>query len=100
MIRRPPESTLTDTLFPYPTLFRSILAYAGNGDAQLWHYVALRAPQIVARFLPFSVLRGTLIMLASLNQNSEIISMKAAGDRKSTRLNSSHSCASRMPYSA
>ncbi|HKT76614.1 MAG TPA: LPS export ABC transporter permease LptG [Sphingobium sp.] len=56
-----------------------ILAYAGNGDAQLWHYVALRAPQIVARFLPFSVLLGTLIMLASLNQNSEIISMKAAG---------------------
>src|SRR3546814_9862855 len=23
MIRRPPRSTLTDTLFPYPTLFRS-----------------------------------------------------------------------------
>ena len=56
-----------------------VLAYAGNGDAQLWHYVALRLPQIVARFLPFSVLLGTLIMLASLNQNSEIISMKAAG---------------------
>ncbi|MEJ7934138.1 LPS export ABC transporter permease LptG [Sphingobium sp. AN558] len=56
-----------------------ILAYPGNGDAQLWHYVGLRAPQIIARFLPFSVLLGTLIMLASLNQNSEIISMKAAG---------------------
>ena len=56
-----------------------VLAYAGNGDAQLWHYVALRVPQIVARFLPFSVLLGTLIMLASLNQNSEIVSMKAAG---------------------
>ena len=41
-----------------------ILAYPGNGDAQLWHYVGLRAPQIVARFLPFSVLLGTLIMLA------------------------------------
>ncbi|ANI77180.1 MULTISPECIES: LPS export ABC transporter permease LptG [Sphingobium] len=56
-----------------------ILSYPGNGDAQLWHYVGLRVPQIVARFLPFSVLLGTLIMLASLNQNSEIISMKAAG---------------------
>ncbi|MFN3796714.1 MAG: LptF/LptG family permease, partial [Sphingobium yanoikuyae] len=56
-----------------------ILAYPGNGDAQLWHYVGLRAPQIVARFLPFSVLLGTLIMLATLNQNSEIIAMKAAG---------------------
>ena len=57
----------------------NILAYPGNGDAQLWHYVALRAPQITARFLPFSVLLGTLITLATLNQNSEIISMKAAG---------------------
>src|SRR3546814_12882762 len=26
MIRRPPRSTRTDTLFPYPTLFRSINA--------------------------------------------------------------------------
>ncbi|MET0362232.1 MAG: LPS export ABC transporter permease LptG [Sphingobium sp.] len=57
----------------------NILAYPGNGDAEMWHYVGLRAPQIIARFLPFSVLLGTLIMLASLNQNSEIISMKAAG---------------------
>src|SRR3546814_14631965 len=28
MIRRPPRSTRTDTLFPYTTLFRSILAAA------------------------------------------------------------------------
>src|SRR3546814_3196853 len=28
MIRRPPRSTRTDTLFPYTTLFRSLLAYA------------------------------------------------------------------------
>src|SRR3546814_4290918 len=27
MIRRPPRSTRTDTLFPYPTLFRSKAAY-------------------------------------------------------------------------
>lgn len=56
-----------------------ILAHPGNGDAQLWHYAALRMPQIIARFLPFSVLLGTLITLATLNQNSEVISMKAAG---------------------
>ena len=56
-----------------------VLAYAGNGDAELWHYAGLRAPQIAATFLPFSVLLGTLIMLATLNQNSEIIAMKAAG---------------------
>src|SRR3546814_2243418 len=28
MIRRPPRSTRTDTLFPYTTLFRSLLAHA------------------------------------------------------------------------
>ncbi len=56
-----------------------VLAYPGNGDPQLWHYAGLRAPQIIATFLPFSVLLGTLIMLATLNQNSEIIAMKAAG---------------------
>jgi lipopolysaccharide export system permease protein len=56
-----------------------ILAHPGNGDAQLWHYVSLRIPMLIARFLPFSVLLGTLITLATLNQNSEIVSMKAAG---------------------
>jgi lipopolysaccharide export system permease protein len=56
-----------------------ILAVPGNGDAELWRYVSLRIPQLVARFLPFSVLLGTLITLASLNQHSEVVSMKAAG---------------------
>ena len=56
-----------------------ILAYHGNGDAELWRYVGLRVPQIIDRFLPFAVLLGTLITLATLNQNSEVISMKAAG---------------------
>jgi lipopolysaccharide export system permease protein len=56
-----------------------ILRVAGNGDPELWQYVSLRVPQLIARFLPFSVLLGTLITLATLNQNSEIVSMKAAG---------------------
>src|SRR3546814_2268184 len=30
MIRRPPRSTRTDTLFPYTTLFRSPLAFAAT----------------------------------------------------------------------
>src|SRR3546814_9151053 len=38
MIRRPPRSTLTDTLFPYTTLFRSFLVAASRhgrrADAQ------------------------------------------------------------------
>src|SRR3546814_17355749 len=32
MIRRPPRSTLTDTLFPYTTLFRSDLFFDDGGD--------------------------------------------------------------------
>src|SRR3546814_11471675 len=31
MIRRPPRSTRTDTLFPYTTLFRSRAQYVANG---------------------------------------------------------------------
>ncbi len=56
-----------------------ILAVPGNGDAQLWHYVGLRVPLLVSRFLPFSILLGTLIMFVALNQNSEVVAMKAAG---------------------
>src|SRR3546814_6518040 len=32
MIRRPPRSTRTDTLFPYTTLFRSIAIHAETGE--------------------------------------------------------------------
>lgn len=56
-----------------------ILAYPGNGQAQLLYYVSLRMPQIIARFAPFSVLLGALITLATLNQNSEVVIFKAAG---------------------
>src|SRR6478735_7382685 len=56
-----------------------ILAVPGNGDADLWRYVGLRIPLLVQRFLPFSVLLGTLIAFVGLNQNSEVVAMKAAG---------------------
>lgn len=56
-----------------------ILAWPGNGGAEIWTYISLRAPQIISRFLPFSVLLGTLVTLATLNQNSEVVSMKGAG---------------------
>ena len=56
-----------------------ILAHPGNGEAQIWTYVSLRVPQLVARFLPYSVLLATLFTFFPLNQNSEIIAMRAAG---------------------
>jgi lipopolysaccharide export system permease protein len=56
-----------------------ILAVPGNGQAELGHYVVLRLPLLISRFLPFSALLGTLIAFAGLNQHSEVIAMKAAG---------------------
>jgi lipopolysaccharide export system permease protein len=56
-----------------------ILAVAGNDGGDVWRYVGLRTPQIIAFVLPFSVLLGTLITLATMNQNSEIVAMKASG---------------------
>src|SRR3546814_20275421 len=68
MIRRPPRSTRTDTLFPYTTLFRS--GRAGD-DGQ-----AARDP---ARRSGGGAVARPLRAAASHDQ-----------DRKSTRLNSSH----------
>src|SRR6476469_6580221 len=56
-----------------------ILAAPGNGQAEIWTYATLRAPQLAARFLTYSVLLATIITLVGLNQNSEVVSMKAAG---------------------
>jgi lipopolysaccharide export system permease protein len=56
-----------------------ILEHPGNGQAEIWRYASLRIPQLIARFLPYSVLLATIITLATFNQNSEVIAMKAAG---------------------
>jgi lipopolysaccharide export system permease protein len=56
-----------------------ILAVPGNGQGELLTYVSLRVPQLIARFLPYSVLLATIITLIALNQNSEVVAMKAAG---------------------
>lgn len=56
-----------------------ILAHPGNGEPELLRYVSLRVPQLIARFLPYSVLLATILTLATFNQNSEVVAMKAAG---------------------
>ncbi|VVT14640.1 LPS export ABC transporter permease LptG [Sphingomonas sp. EC-HK361] len=56
-----------------------ILATQGNGDPEVWRYVSLRLPQIAAFFLPFSVLLGTILTLITMNQNSEVVALKASG---------------------
>lgn len=56
-----------------------ILAFPGNGNAEVVRYLGLRTPQIIALLLPFSVLLGTILTLTTMNQNSEIIALKASG---------------------
>src|SRR3546814_2075362 len=46
MIRRPPRSTLTDTLFPYTTLFRSA-GQAGDHDQPVARQVEVDVLQVV-----------------------------------------------------
>src|SRR3546814_14236341 len=47
MIRRPPRSTRTDTLFPYTTLFRSVRYSAGHGR---WRHRAASIPPSASMF--------------------------------------------------
>src|SRR3546814_19089508 len=72
MIRRPPRSTRTDTLFPYTTLFRSLTARDTRTGEVVWGPVGSAG-----------CLTGTgLLIDAGCSSES--------ADRKSTRLNSSH----------
>src|SRR3546814_8188 len=47
MIRRPPRSTRTDTLFPYTTLFRSLAAEVVGDEAAALDAVRSRKPAVV-----------------------------------------------------
>src|SRR3546814_12943999 len=97
MIRRPPRSTRTDTLFPYTTLFRSAFQDQSAGYYSLGN-VWTRFPQKSVQ--PFNLqlpsaragCGGTDLFSGSFSfiNASEIIAMLKATDRKSTRLNSSH----------
>src|SRR3546814_3611069 len=112
MIRRPPRSTRTDTLFPYTTLFRS------NALDDLWH--TRREPHEIAIFLHQRVgnalfERETRLFVhvadLAMHRQDELRTQPAiergefglprmaadmdmrllfGEDRKSTRLNSSH----------
>src|SRR3546814_20183883 len=49
MIRRPPRSTRTDTLFPYTTLFRSLVRLGHYRDAMVIAFPALPGDRANAR---------------------------------------------------
>src|SRR3546814_10443001 len=119
MIGRPPRSTRTDTPFPYTTLFRSYEADRGvegavGADARKTPRIAGQHPlqsqdrigeerqreveeQHVQRVAAPALFRARI-------DSGEAVKAALDGtkqaDRTSTRLNSSHYCASRMPSSA
>src|SRR3546814_8343038 len=107
MIRRPPRSTRTDTLFPYTTLFRSIqISTVAIQNVQPPEQVqaafddAIKAGQDRERQInegnaySNKVLPEAQGQVARMIQEAEGYRAKvigdAQGDRKSTRLNSSH----------
>src|SRR3546814_2518331 len=54
MLRRPPRSTRTDPLFPYPTLFRSALDFSMPRLGGVFQEILVAAVQLLRR----GVLRG------------------------------------------
>ncbi len=56
-----------------------ILAVAGNGNPEVLAYLKLRLPQLLSKFAPFAVLLASLLTMMTLNQNSEVVTMKAIG---------------------
>src|SRR3546814_1452157 len=111
MIRRPPRSTRTDTLFPYTTLFRSaavpsfttllpggaLATFAVDVLYRSDRYVDVdlapekrqrQTTEVNARIVLGSRRGSWLLSLAARNLTREVIVDQV--DRKSTRLNSSH----------
>src|SRR3546814_6065336 len=60
MIRRPPRSTRTDTLFPYTTLFRSLEVYAVmlGGWSCNSKYALLGGLRVTAQTVSYEVFMG------------------------------------------
>src|SRR3546814_11419778 len=92
MIRRPPRSTRTDTLFPYTTLFRSRVRPP---------QILLTTPESLSLLLShadsfrlFADLQTVIIdevHAFATQKRGDLLSLSLARlDRKSTRLNSSH----------
>src|SRR3546814_5955954 len=120
MIRRPPRSTRTDTLFPYTTLFRSslvvgravaviavaiglvlgmIAGYLRALDAPIMRVMdgLMSIPGILLAIALVSLSGATLmtvIVAIIVPENPRVVrlvrSVVLTVDRKSTRLNSSH----------
>src|SRR3546814_19403505 len=113
MIRRPPRSTRTDTLFPYPTLFRAP-GSGGGDDAAAAEIIdpLLRNADLAQDLHRVGADGGGLhaqpeIVLADLERQPRQLRLAACrqvdfqhpADRERKRLESRHSFATRIPVS-
>src|SRR3546814_5417936 len=103
MIRRPPRSTLTDTLFPYTTLFRSHTGFPEIMDGRVKTlHPKIHGGILARRDLPDHRaameqhgIGGIDLVVSNLYPFEATLASGAdydrcVEDRKSTRLNSSH----------
>src|SRR3546814_16790548 len=97
MILQPPRSTRSDPLFPDTTLFRSFRDLDDAGGARrivecaIVDLVAIERA-VAAELVPVRSVDDVLVTQLRIGAFES--------DRKSTRLDYSHYCASRMPFSA
>src|SRR3546814_12887497 len=110
MVRRPPISTLTDTLFPYTTLFRSMPIRGTTSSAIVVPEEAVQS--VGGRDVVFvrtangfkatpvttgqrsagriEIASGLPVGTTIASRNAFLLKAELGKDRKSTRLNSSH----------
>src|SRR3546814_2129975 len=121
MIRPPPRSTRTDKRFPYTTRFRSpghadyvknmitgaaqmdgaiLVCSAADGPMPQTREHILLARQVGVPYIVVYLNKADTVDDAELMALVEMEVRELLRDRKSTSLNSRHSCASRIPSSA
>src|SRR3546814_16697075 len=99
MIRRPPKSTRTDTLFPYTTLFRSrgepdhrlgLAPQVGVDDRAALAVLQRHVQVVLVHDLGEDLVRDQVGAGLRWAADVGLERVHLRGDRKSTRLNSSH----------
>src|SRR3546814_14705428 len=89
MIRRPPRSTRTDTLFPYTTLFRSLLGgLAKFAGVRSYLFDSKEGARYMVETMGGLYMGYDELQMNPLDVGED--TKKNRQDRKSTRLNSSH----------